>query len=163
MTNQNDVARQDAQRAHDEHARFIDQLQPHVIGDARAVIQLAALVNGGAAVALLTFVGGLIGRHDSAQIASVAKGIMWFAGGVLSALLCAMAAYVTNYMIGEAARASTRVWQHPFVSATRKSSILRWIALAFHATAIFLALASALAFVRGCVAVYHAVIHLAPG
>ncbi len=53
--------------------------------DARAALRTLVLINGGAAVAILSFMGGIAKNPKEAQIASIADGLLCFAGGVAAA------------------------------------------------------------------------------
>lgn len=66
-----------AERAHDKSEEFVLQVNEAAINGSNLALRMAMLINGGAAVALLTFVGGLSGEQKRA----VAATLNWFAGG----------------------------------------------------------------------------------
>jgi hypothetical protein len=73
-----------ARRAQEENMRFFELMQPLIVKDAQAAIQAAILINGGAAVSVLAFVGALVGQNktDIAHLRGVVLSLLFFAGGV---------------------------------------------------------------------------------
>jgi hypothetical protein len=57
------------------------------------------LINGGAAVSVLAFIGGLVsqGKVGVPQLRDVASSLMWFAWGVVAAVGSMGFAYLSNY------------------------------------------------------------------
>jgi hypothetical protein len=95
--------------------------------------------NGGSSVAMLAFIGALASKDQLAaqQVNLLAKPLIWFASGVVAAVLCACLAYLTNLAIVRSANTYNKAWQHPYVSDgpnTRRwrisAEVLRWIAIA---------------------------------
>jgi hypothetical protein len=64
-------------------------------------VKTALLINGGAAIAVLAFIGGIAsqGRISTSDINDVAGGLSWFGYGVLSAAVTMGLAYLTNRAI----------------------------------------------------------------
>lgn len=86
-----------AERAHDANNELYDQLNQAAIGSANVALRAFLLINGGAAVALLAFLGSLAGQIDGPDIVTLATPLMDFAIGVAVAALAAGLAYLTNY------------------------------------------------------------------
>ena len=65
----------------------------------QVTIRTAALINGGAAVVVLGFVGGLIGQGkvELGQVNTIAGSLMWFVYGVASAVCSLGSSYIVNY------------------------------------------------------------------
>jgi hypothetical protein len=111
-----------------------------VVESGKIALTTGILVNGGATVALLAFLGNLLARSPSGPTpmqAPLVVAIMFFAGGVLSAAVATGSTYVTNYCYTENWRSS---------------------AIGFHALTIALVIGAYLAFLGGTVSAYHAFI-----
>ena len=106
-----------AERAHDRLAAYEDAMADTVVKDAWAAIRNLILINGGAAISILTFVGALATRANPppAQLSQIARGLELFAFEVAAATIAAGLSYATNYSYAEASRRSTRNYVHPYV------------------------------------------------
>lgn len=62
-------------------------------------IKFSALANGGAAVALLAYLGNVHGKTGVQPVANLANAMGWFAGGLLCSGLLIAAAYLTQLRI----------------------------------------------------------------
>lgn len=158
-----DNKRQDAQREHDmvrEHAIKINEA---AATSANQALRTALLINGGAAVSMLAFIGGLVSNGKvpvGSQLASIAAPLIWFAVGVAFAGLATAFAYFTNYSNVGAANSMLRIWEHPWHKETTASK--RWmksyyISLVVSVLAGFVSLGL---FVFGMVSVWNAVLSL---
>jgi hypothetical protein len=158
----NDLNLRAAERAHDQHAAYVDRSADQVMKDAWAFLRTLVLINGAAAIAILTFVGGLAAKwdHNLAQLAGITHGLRWFAWGVITAALASGVSYATNYFYGSAANVMTKDWQHPFRHATALSVWFQRAAWSFHGLALVLAIASLVLFAIGISTVSHAIAHL---
>src|SRR4051812_1645582 len=92
-------AREDVQRAQDQMHDDRHKITDAAIQSGQVTIRTAALMNGGAAVVVLGFVGGLIGqgRVEVNQINTIAGSLMWFVYGVAAAVCSLGSAYIVNY------------------------------------------------------------------
>ena len=117
-----------AQREHDalrEHAKSINEA---AATSANHALRTALLINGGAAVSMLAFIGGLVSNGKvlvGAQLASVAAPLVWFALGVALAGLATAFAYFTNFSNVGSANSMRRLWEYPWLEATTASK--RWL------------------------------------
>jgi len=148
--------RRAAERAHDKIDEFHRYVNEAAIKSGELTLRMAILINGGAAVALLTFVGSL----QKEQKLAVANTLVWFGSGVALAALGLGATYLTHYFSAEASRSLSRVWTHPYTEpgpATPRYTASKFI---FHITALLLGVASIAAFVYGMVEVRNAFAHL---
>jgi hypothetical protein len=153
-----------AERAHDDEAAFHRYVNEAAIKAGETVIKTAILINGGACVAILAFLGSLAsqGRIGSAQLSDVAGALASFAFGVAVGALAAGAAYATNYLIAQLSASRAREWEAPFIRDGQKSKRRRHIAWCFHVLAVFFGAGSVLAFVIGIVQVRQSIGHLNP-
>lgn len=107
-----------------------------VISFGQGAIRSLILINGGAAVAVMTFVGNLKSRHENGA-ETLAQSLLLFALGVVAAAIVAGFAYVTQYLYDS--------------SAGR----LPKLGIAFHIIAIVSAAVSLGLFVCGLLKAYH--------
>jgi hypothetical protein len=150
-----EINRQDAQRAHDRLAQFHQSINEAAIKGGDAVLKALLLVNGGAAVSILAFIGGLAAqaRVELDQLKAVANSLMLFALGVVAAVVGMGFAYWTNYAV--AAQTNRMRSGESTVTITRIKIVLH--------TAAFLAVVASIAlFVWGVFDVRHAIEGLKP-
>src|ERR1700722_14272108 len=135
-------------------------MSDQIMKDAWATLRPLVLINGGAAIAILTFAGGLAKDHKDAQIASIADGLIWFACGMTAAALASGISYAINYCYGAEAHASMLDFDLLYVHATKNSVKFRHRGKVFHWLAVLLALGSSALFVMGVWTVSGAIAHL---
>ena len=108
----------DAERAHDQNNEFFHKVNEAAITTGTLAIRMSLLVNGGAAISMLAFIGHL----DHAQMVAVAGGLAWFAWGAASAIAgIGLACYLTNYYTSQIAASKEHSWEPPFVRDTAAS------------------------------------------
>ncbi|CAG0950818.1 hypothetical protein RHDC4_00065 [Rhodocyclaceae bacterium] len=114
-----------------------------VIGFAQVALKTSLLVNGAASIALLTFIGNIWTKTQTAAVAkALSSSLALFAVGALAAALATVTTYITQWC-----------YERPY----RKSAV------AFHIATVVLVLGSYAFFGYGIVASYGAFItHLAP-
>src|SRR5437016_1671579 len=93
-----EIRRRVAERAHDQSHELAKLLNEAATRDAQGAIRILLAINGGAAVALLAFTGGLVARStvSMANIAETVANLKWFALGVITSAFAAAMAYLTN-------------------------------------------------------------------
>jgi hypothetical protein len=121
------------------------------------------LINGGAAISVLAFIGGLASRDKVSlqAITQTAGTLVWFAVGVAVATLSMGLAYFTNLCIAQDATFRQKTFQHPYLQETDKSRVYKQTAEIFRWLAVFGAIASLVLFICGMFAVKCAVGSLA--
>ncbi len=82
---------------------------------------MVGLINGGAAIALLTYVGALISRTPSAHPPVITSALLWYCSGVIASVLAFLAAYLTQLRLFAEERA--RHSGSRFMSATGSGSL----------------------------------------
>jgi len=157
-----DINRQDAMRAHDRSHGVSEALNEATIKAGEAAIKTLMLVNGGAAVSALAFIGGLVGqgRVTVKQMTDVSSSLLWFAAGVALAALALGFSYFTNLALVNLGRSRVHTWQHPYVIDGPTTNRWWWWSMIFKGLAIAVALLSLVAFVVGTIDVRASIIRL---
>src|SRR5262249_10199024 len=125
-------------------------------------LRTAVLINGGAAIAVLGFIGAVAAKEKItvAQISTIAGSLMWFAVGVACAVLSMTFAYFTNYSMVAVENSKEKIWEHPYVKAGPRTNRLIWVNRALHSVAVLSALASLALFIFGMLEVRASMLHL---
>jgi hypothetical protein len=158
-----DPRREDALRVHDRSRRISEATNEAVIKAGEVAIRTVMLVNGGAAVAVLAFIGALV-RQDGVtvkQIAGVSGGLLWFAGGVAVAVWALALSYFANFCYVRSESSKIFTFDHPYI--IDGANTRRWLywGSAFHLGAIVWGILSLIAFVVGMIDVHNAIVRLA--
>ena len=115
------------------------------IKSSEITLRTCFLINGGAAVSVLAFIGGLElkGLIGAPQLSLIADSLIMFAFGVVAAVAGMGLSYVVHYLTGLHVASMEKVWEHPWVKPgkrTRLFGILK--ASEMHAFAVFVAISS---------------------
>ena len=148
--------KRDAERAHDNNQEFFHKVNEAAITAANLALRMSLLLNGGAAISLLTFIGTL--DHDKKPL--VAGGLVWFAWGAAAAVAGIALAYLTNFCTAGIAGSKKQIWQWPFLEDTPAAKTYTRIKTIFHIAAIVVEVASLGLFIYGMLAVKTAITHL---
>jgi len=140
-----------AERAHDRHHERHDQLNEAAITAGNNALRSLILINGGAAVSMLAFVGAFAGKDkiELSRLSPVAPGLIDFAFGVGLAAAALGAGYFVNLLRSQAAGRSTLNYEYPYIEAGRPSKRCGSGALFLQWVAFVLGVASLVAFFRG--------------
>jgi hypothetical protein len=152
-----------AERAHASASDFSLQLNAAAVGGANLAMRTAVLINGGAAVSVLAFIGGLTSQGKltlGPQVTQIATTLLWFASGVVAATLSMGLAYFTNYSIAAQSMTRLRQHEHPYLLETVKSRVWRRMAITCQWLAIIGSFGSLFLFVYGMFEVKNAISHL---
>jgi hypothetical protein len=100
---------------------------------ANLTLRTLVVVDGGAAIAVLAFLGGVAAKEkvDFAQVGLVAGTIKWFAFGVALAVFGIALSYLTNLATVEIASSQINSWDHPHVADGPKTKFWRHTKRAF--------------------------------
>jgi hypothetical protein len=135
-----ELNKETAERAHKSSDKFILEGNKAVLTNAETVVRSLILINGGAAISVMTFVGALAARPSvpGDQISAIARGLEWFAGGALAAVLTAAFAYLTNYLYMSTEQKKTRDYERPYLHENEASNrrlfrgtVCHYLAVAF--------------------------------
>ena len=116
-----EVKQRAAERAHDNHYSFIEILNRATIDSGNLALRSALLINGGAAIAILAYIGTL--KIDHA--AEVIDSMIWFATGVFLAAVGLGLGFLTNYFHSSSEACQDLEWEHPYVISNEKSRLLK--------------------------------------
>jgi hypothetical protein len=144
-------------RAQDRSNAFARQINEAAINAANLSLRMALLINAGAAVALLTFVGGL----PAEQKRAVAATLDWFAWGVAAAVAGLACAYFTNHGLAIQERSKTFTDVPPYVISGANTKRWSYVVLVFRVLAIIVGSASVVLFLVGMLGVRAALTKLA--
>jgi hypothetical protein len=99
---------------------FFNRANDAAILDARTLVNILFLINGGAAVSTLAFIGGLLSQKiiKLTELGPIAESLTYFAIGAALAGATAAFAYLTNYSVAETAKR-----QKPFFVDTPASKL----------------------------------------
>jgi hypothetical protein len=163
-----ELERQDQQRAVDHARRLHDRLDEFstestraAIENANLVFRTAVLINGGAAVSVLAFAGGLISQGklgQGPQASDISFALLLFALGVLAGALGIGFAYFTNYCVTGHYQSRIKQWEQPYLVETPGSRRWAYGATFFRTLAIACGFGSAILFVSGVLQVRNAII-----
>jgi hypothetical protein len=155
------MAREDAHRAHDRAYAFYDKLNESSIKSSEIVLRACLLINGGAAVSVLAFIGGLASKLSIgvAQLAPVADCLVKFAFGVVVAVAGMSLSYIVHYITGMHVESMEKIWEHPWLKPRRHTKFLAWLKIFVHLLAIAAAILALVLFVCGIFSVRDAIDH----
>jgi hypothetical protein len=145
-----------AERAHDQITEFGNKVNEAAINAGNLALRMVLLINGGAAVALLSFMNNL--PKDQRQ--AIASALAWFAWGVAAAASALGLGYFTNYSMVGIQRSKILIYEPPFVSDGPRTPRWTWLNRAFHIAAVLVGLGSLVMFVVGMLRVKSAFINL---
>lgn len=141
-----------AERAHDVETEFGAKANDAAVASGIHAIRALLVINGGAAIAMLAFIGQVTGVAEgkfSSKLSELTAPLSWFALGVALAAAGTAFAYFTNYCTGSASSYRARTFKHPYVQDTAAS---RWwfrASVAFQVFAVLAGIASLVMFLLG--------------
>lgn len=150
-----EINRQDAHRAHDKLDNFHEYVNKAAVKTGQAALRMSMLINGGAALSLLTFIGTL----NREQKHEVADTLVWFASGVALAVVAIAASYFTDYFMAGIAGSKIKTFQHPYIQPGPNTKRYETLNFVFHLIAVGCGVVSLLMFVCGLLAVRTALSH----
>jgi hypothetical protein len=157
-------AREDLQRAQDQMHENRHKITEAAIQSGQVTIRTAALMNGGAAVVVLGFVGGPIGqgRVEVNQINTIAGSLMWFVSGVAASVCSLGSAYIVNYCRRWQIDTLQEANEPPYFISTAASDRWKQITRAFQLFALIVGVLSLVFFVIGMWDLRESIGHLKP-
>lgn len=145
-----------AERAHDRNDTFFDKTLDAAITAASLTLRMSLLLNGGAAISLLTFIGSL----PAYKKPIVAGALVWFAWGAVASVAGFALAYVTHYITARAAASRRKIWNHPYVADTAATKIWQRVNYFFHCATMLVGVAALGLFINGIFMVQSSILQL---
>jgi hypothetical protein len=146
-----------AERAHDQANEALHRLNEAAVHDAQAVIRIVLVINGGAAIAVLAFVGSLVSKgYSIPQVSGIISSASWFVFGTMATASTAVLAYLTNSCYAGSWVKRTQTWTHPYFQHTTPSKWWVRVAWAFHILALLTAFSGIVLFIVGMFAIFAA-------
>ena len=135
---------------------FFKQVNEAAIKTGENTFQACLLINGGAAISVLAFIGGLASKDviGVSQLAAVADSLIPFAFGVVAAVAGMALSYVVNYL--------TAVHTDSLIQRRERAVFLGRLKAGLHVLTVLAGVASVVFFVRGVFAVRNSVEHIPP-
>jgi hypothetical protein len=149
-----------AERAHEGSDKDWHQANEGAMAIGNIALRTAVLINGGAAVASLTFIGSLINSKSIAlgpNLVTLTGPLIWFAMGVASATIAMGFGYLTNYSNAGIVSGRTKIYESPYFLETTTSKRWRISSTVFTILSIISATASLGLFICGMVAIRTAI------
>ena len=128
---------------------FFTDFNKAAIETANVVIRSLLLVNGGAAVALLAFVGAVESGCASVKSELLADPILRFVMGVAMSVVTAFLAYIANFADAWATGSRKTVSHYPNIQETAASERISEVSSVFHILALLAAIVWLWAFLDG--------------
>jgi hypothetical protein len=150
-----ELNRDHAHRAHDKSAEFFHKANSAAIAGGNLALKMAVLINGGAAISLLTFLGSLFEKRKGV-FDVFAGALIWFASGVALAGAGFLLAYFTNYFTAAWEGSKSPTWEHPYIEPGPKTELWQKYKRFCHWSAAIAGTASLVLFLAGIVRVYYA-------
>ncbi|SLN62182.1 hypothetical protein PEL8287_03385 [Roseovarius litorisediminis] len=156
---QHELNMEHAKRAHDLNRQTSADFSRAAIESANLAIRSLILINGGAVIALLAFLGAL----EAGDVGNAVKSdalvapIRWFALGVGFAALTALLAYLVNMLDSDITNSVNFTWEHPYIEPDKEQARLIRVRCALHVIAILLAISALGSFFFGIASVTQAV------
>lgn len=147
-----------ALRAHDQQNELVKTTYAASADAANVAMRALLLVNGGAVVALLAFVGAIeAGDNSSTDTTALIDSVYWFSLGVGLAVVTAALAYLTFLCDNWMAIAVSMNWEYPFIVDKRSVKPLNILRVISHVIALATAVSALVAFFVGIESVRSAV------
>lgn len=153
----------DAEYAHSRDDEAWHKANEATVNSGNLALRTVVLINGGAAVTVLTFIGGLVrdGKLPiGAPLAQITSPLLWFAIGVAIATVAMGFGYLANYSNAGVLSSRDRNFEAPHIVETTVTKRWRWSATVFTVLSILWAIASLSCFIWGMLSVRDAISHL---
>lgn len=133
-----------ANRAHEETTELFNHLNLKAIEFSIVVVRSLILINGGASVAVLSFLSLLVTQKNilSLNIGAITIALFYFAVGTAGAVVCAILAYFTVYSDARRVAKYDRNDIPPYVHENRATKGIALLIAVLHMWALIAALFS---------------------
>jgi hypothetical protein len=149
-----------AERAHDKIDKLAIRVGDIAVQNGSNTVRISVLINGGAAVAILAFLGSLGTNSFSKYVEALEGGLFLFSLGVAVATFSLAFSYVANCSSTFYLMTLQRNFDAPYISAVRYSKLWKVSGIIFSTLAVFTALASLVCFLIGIWEIKDAIVEL---
>lgn len=153
-----------AERAHDKHTDFLFRMNEAANIAANNGLRALIIINGGAVIAFLAFIGHLIAIEDREYVNSLdalSSPLIYFAWGIALGAIAMVGAYLATYLTAFSAHLEEYIYEHPYTRSTGKSKCVGSIASAVQIIALIVAISSLVIFVLGIYEIREVIVCLA--
>jgi hypothetical protein len=139
------------ERAYQQHQTFLVEVNRALVESGNLALRMVILINGGAAVAVLAFIGGMAsqGKLSIEQMRELTSNLIWFTSGVAVGGLALGFVYFTTFAVMMTAHNYEARSEHPFYLETAASKRWWFAGEGLRAAAVLLGLGSLLLFIAG--------------
>ena len=155
-----DLNRKTAERAHENLTEFTRQNFQAAFQSGLIAVRTVVLVNAGAAVAVLFFLGIIATKVSVAQISVVASCLVWFVAGITCGLIALTCTYLTNLYDANIGASLSQTWEYPYNQPGPTTHYFVQLSKVVHILAIAAGAASVVLFIVGMWDVRSAIILL---
>ena len=154
-----ELKRADATRAFDRWDSQFDKLNDAAIKVAEGTLRGGLLINGGAAVSVLAFIGSLATKDiiTVVQLTKIASSLVIFAVGVALAVLGMGLSYLTHFLGAGRVASFKRQWEPPYISDGPRTKLYTRLTRVTHFLAFLAGLACILLFICGMISVRNSI------
>jgi hypothetical protein len=151
-----------AETEHERHAKLLEIIQEGALKSVDAAFRAALLINGGAAISVLAFVGGLVAQNriHLGQLNEVASSLMFFAFGVVAAAIAMILSYFTIYAVAVHQYSYVLLKEFPYFLGTPRGKFWALLAQVLRISAALVGVSSLVLFVIGMFYVRNAILTL---
>jgi hypothetical protein len=116
-----------AEREHDRNDALSALFNMSADNHAQAAIRIDLAINGGAAIALLAFIGNLASKDKVVpeQLSLLAKPLWWFVFGVIASGIAVTFAYLKTYLHAASVHWRKKEYTYPYIVETSKAKSRR--------------------------------------
>ena len=128
-----ELNRADARFEFDRFDKFTDYVNEAAIKSSEIALRAAIIINGGAAVSILAFIGSLISKEHVdlnqsldkyLRLSEISNSLFLFGFGVFMAAVGIGLSYVTHYVTVAWANSHNRRYEHPYIVSGKNTK--RW-------------------------------------
>jgi hypothetical protein len=150
---------EEAHRAHDAVTTHYVAVNEGAVKAGDLILRNCLLINGGAAIAILAFMGNVLTKDPSSRklLLDVSGGQNYFAIGVVAAVVAMGLTYVDHLLNWKHAVSQRKVWEHPYLEPGDRTALWGRLKNTTHAITVLLAAVSVGMFVWGLLAVERAI------
>jgi hypothetical protein len=153
---------EEAIREHTRHHERLSAATETAVQSGQMAVRTAVLINGGAAISVLAFIGGLVAQRKASipDVTAVATSLMWFAAGTALGVASLGSSYLVQYCVRWSIELQHRSWTPPYIRPSRSGQAWFLTANLLRVVAILAAIISLLLFIIGMWRVHDAITQL---